>query len=82
MNHQRVAALPLPLTIKNLELRIKRGGFYDKERNVEVDAADYSVSDYGYSHSTGNYQLYGYLANGMHLKALALILQKITRAGD
>ena len=64
------------------QLRERKEEYYDKTRNVEVDAADYSVSDYGHSHSTGNYQLYGYLANGMHLKALALILQKITRAGD
>ena len=27
-----------------------------------MDAADYSVSDYGQSHSTRNYQLYGYVA--------------------
>ena len=58
MNHQRVAAQPLPLTIKNLELRIKRGGFYDKERNSEVDAADHSVSDYGSTHSSGSNLMY------------------------
>ena len=36
--------------------------YYDKTRNFEVDAADYSVGDYGHSHGTGNYQLYGYVA--------------------
>jgi len=36
--------------------------YYDKTRNFEVDAADYSVSDHGSTHGTGNYQLYGYLA--------------------
>ena len=33
--------------------------FYDKEGNVEVDAADYSVGDYGRTHGTGRYLVYG-----------------------
>ena len=44
-----------------------------------MDAADYSVGDYGSTHGTWNYLVYGYLANDMHLKASALILHKVNR---
>ena len=44
------------------QLRERKEEYYDKTRNAKVDAADYSVSDYGHSHGTGNYQLHGNVA--------------------
>ena len=43
------------------QLRERKEEYYDKTRNVEVDAADYSVGDYGSTHGIGSYQLHGYV---------------------
>ena len=41
------------------QLRERKEAYYDKTRNLEVDAADYSVSDYGSTHGIGSNLMYG-----------------------
>ena len=43
----------------NVEPIRQKGGIYVKERNPEVDAADYSVGDYGRTHGTGSNLVHG-----------------------
>ena len=44
-----------------------------------MDAADYSVGDYGSTHGIGSNLMYGDVTNDMHLKASALILHQANR---